>query len=316
MSDFYRGEKVLVTGGSGLIGFHVVDEFLKLGAAVRTVVHRRPSPHAGRVEVVEGDLLERAACARAVRGCRFVFHAAGVSGGLKNVATNPIATFTDNLILNTLVLDEARKAGVERYCFFSNSSVYPTTGAPLAEEMAAGEAENPSGFVKKAGELQCRITAAASAMKIAIVRGGNAYGPHDWFDDELSHVMPALITKAVRRRDPYVLWGTGETRRDFTHARDIARGALFLLERHATADPVNVATGRTVSIREALDIVLDAAGYRDARVVLDRSAPAGVPAKAIDVSKMRRLGFECRISLEEGIRETVEWYRARRATGG
>jgi GDP-L-fucose synthase len=319
MVSLYSGTKVLVTGGAGMIGSHIVEELLRCGANVRIVRHIRPHPFGGNVDAINGDLRSMAVCRKATDGIDFVIHAAGVTGGLQNVALAPISTFTDNLLMNTQILEASRLAGVKRFALLSNSSVYAASTNSLKEEDAWGDtirgtAENPTGTVKRVAELQCALYAKNSEMKIGIVRGGNGYGPRDWFDLDRSHVLPALIRKAVARQNPYVLWGTGETRRDFTYAGDIARGALFVLEHYAVCDPVNIATGRATSIREALSIILREAGHTSANIVLDPSRPAGPNAKLLDVSKMKRIGFTPAISLEEGLKETIRWYEAHKET--
>jgi GDP-L-fucose synthase len=312
--SLYADKNVLVTGGAGMIGSHIVEELLKRGARVRITVHQRAHSFGSRVSVVHGDLRSRESCDRAVTGMDFVFHAAALTGGLQQVALEPFATFTDNLLMNTQVLESARLAGVRRYCLLSNSSVYAASEEPLAEDDAWGDttrgvAENQAGTVKRMAELQCKIYAETTGMKIGIVRGGNAYGPRDCFDLDRSHVLPALIRKAVRKQNPLMLWGSGDTVRDFTHARDIARGSLFILDTYAVCDPVNVATGRTSTIREVLSIILREAGNASAQVLLDSSKPSGPKAKRLDITKMTKLGFKPSIPLEEGIRETIQWFK-------
>ncbi|HEX4841431.1 MAG TPA: NAD-dependent epimerase/dehydratase family protein [bacterium] len=313
---FFEGRRVLVTGASGLVGSHVVEQLLERGADVRAMIHTRPLPFSESVEVVAGDLTSWDDCRRVTGGVDLVIHAAGVSGGLRKVQLDPIPIFTHNLLMNAQMLEASRLAGVERYVFVSNSSVYPDSPDPLAEEVAwgagtQGPPENVPGAVKRIGELQCKVYAGATEMGIGIVRGGNAYGPRDTFDLETSHVIPALIRKAVERQNPFELWGAGSARRDFTHARDIARGILFIMEHYAVCDPVNIATGRGSTIREALALILEAADYEDARIVERGDRPTGQSSKALDVSKMKRLGFHTTITLEEGLRETVAWYAER-----
>ena len=121
------------------------------------------------------------------------------------------------------------------------------------------------------------------------------------------------IRKAVERQSPFRVWGRGIAVRDFIHARDIARGTLHMLEHHAECDPVHVATGRSTSINELVGIILKCVGSEDVEIVHDTSAPEGPAVKRIDLTKMRKLGFEPKISLEDGVRETLEWFRARQA---
>lgn len=316
VNGFWRDRRVLVTGGAGLIGHAFIEQLVEAGARVQTVQHRRPVPFGSEVVVLEGDLRHAATCRRAVEGTECVIHAAGVSGGSKQVGLRPIPMFTDNLLMNTQVLEAARLADVAFYLFVSNSSVYASSDALLREEDAWGETtvgvpENETGVVKRAGETQCALYARHANMRIAIIRPGNAYGPHDNFDLDASHVVPALVRKAAERHDPYTVWGSGEAVRDFVHVRDLARGGLFVLERARPGEcfPVNIATGRAISIRELVGIILRAADYEEPRVVFQGVAPPASGVKRMDVSRMCALGFEPQISLENGLRETVEWYR-------
>ncbi len=314
----FADRRVLVTGGTGLVGHHVVDELLQRGASTRVVTHRRPNPFGADVDVVEGDLRSAETCSRAVAGAEFVVHAAGVGGGSGKVAVAPVGMFTDSLLMNTHMLEAARLAGVERYLFISNSSVYAPSDKPLTEDDAWGETtrgipENETGTVKRTGETQCQLYARFSDMAIGIIRGGNAYGSHDNFDLETSHVVPALIRKAVERQDPFVVWGSGEPVRDFTHARDIARGGLHVLERHAIAEPVNIASGVSVPIRELVSMILELSGHTDASVIFTSDAPHVSAAKRLDVARMRALGFDASTSLRDGLNETISWYERMRA---
>lgn len=317
MSNFFQDKKVLVTGGAGLIGSAFVEQLLETGASVRTVQHHRPIPFSKEVEIIEGDLLDSQVCLAACQGMNAVIHAAGVSGGSKQVTVQAIPMFTDSLLMNTHMLEAARLAGVERYLFISNSSVYAKSEELLRESDAWGEScksipENETGMVKRVGETQCSLYAKFTDMQIAIIRAGNAYGPRDNFDLESSHVIPALIRKAVEKQNPYIVWGSGQTVRDFIHTRDIARGGLFLLEQYAKAEPVNIATGVTVTIKEVVDLILQLAGHNQVSVQLDSSAPSTSPAKRIDISQMQKLGFQPQISLEEGLGDAIAWYRQQR----
>jgi len=319
IGEFFCNRRVLVTGGGGLIGSAFVEQLLRVGARVRTVRHQRPTALGGSVEVIEGDLRDREACLAAMEGMECVVHAAGIGGGSKQVTLDAISMYTDSLLMNTQVLEAARLAGVQRYLFVSNSSVHAKSETPLREEDAwgetsRGEPENETGMVKRAGETQCRVYARFTDMRIAIMRAGNAYGPHDNFDLEASHVVPALIRKAVERQNPYMVWGSPAVVRDFIHTHDIARAGLLLLAGALphVCYPINVATGLSVTVEELVGLVLRLAGHTNAVVQYDPSAPPASPAKRIDVSRMRAMGFQPQFTLEEGLRQTIEWFRKER----
>ena len=313
MSEFFQGKKTLVTGAGGLIGSAFAEKLLIMGAKVRTVKHERPVPFGGSMEIVEGDLRDARTCRRACEGVFAVIHAAGVSGGSKRAATNPLPMFTDSLLMNTQIIEAAREARVQRFLFISNSSVYPKFDGQLGEDMAGkGEPENETGMVKLAGETQCALYSRFTDMRIAVIRAGNAYGQYDNFDLNSSHVLPALIRKAVEGQNPLELWGDGKAVRDFIHTEDIARGGLFILERCADAQPVNIASGRTITIKELAELILKLAGREGTEIKLNPAAPPASPAKIIDTGRMRKLGFQPEISLEEGLSRTIAWYRRNR----
>jgi GDP-L-fucose synthase len=315
MNSFFTGRLALVAGGTGLIGSHVVEQLLLAGARVRVVVHSRPNPFPGQVEEFFGDLRVPADCDAAAKGADFVFQCAGVSGGMGRIGSDPIPMFTDPVLINSQLIEAARRNGVQRYALASNASVYADGPSPMPESSAWGEqvgrVENVAGLAKRVAEIQCQVYASRTPIKFAIVRGGAAYGPRDYFDLANSHVIPALVRKAVERQTPYTLWGDGSPLRDFTHARDIARGLLFATEHYAVCEPLNIATGRAVSIGQAARAALEAAGFGEAEVVY-QGGKSGTPVKLLDVSKMRGLGFATVVTLEDGLRETADWYRRQR----
>lgn len=317
LKDFYRGKRVLVTGGGGLIGSAFVSLLLDLEAEVRTVQHRRPVARASQIEILNGSLLDRLTALSACQEMDFVIHAAGVSGGSKQVTVDPIPMFTESLLMNTQMMEAARLAGVKRFLFISNSSVYARSEELLKESDAWGDTcrgipENETGEVKRIGETQCALYARYSEMQIAIMRAANAYGPHDNFDLESSHVLPALMRKAVEKHDPYEVWGDGAAVRDFIHTADIARAGLLLLSDYAFAQPVNIATGETFTIRQVVDMICEIAGLSADTVVFKKNAPPASPAKRLDISRMTSLGFKPQIHLREGLAQTISWYHMQR----
>jgi GDP-L-fucose synthase len=166
-------------------------------------------------------------------------------------------------------------------------------------------------------ERLAEFVASKSSVNVALVRPTAIYGPHDNFEPASSHVVAALLRKAVEKHDPLEVWGTGDEIRDFLHVTDLARGCLLMMEKHAICDPVNIGYGSGVSIRRVVEIILQAAGHTGAKVRFDPTKPTAIPIRLVDTSKARRLlGFEPQISIESGLRDLARWYAgSQRARG-
>lgn len=308
----YKNKNVLVTGGTGLVGSHIVEQLLKQGSNVRITEHRRKNFFGDSVEVIKGDLVNFDFCKQAVGGMDYVFHAAAESGGLGKHLNNPLSTFFPNLIMNTNLLEAARQENVERYEFTSNNSVYPTSDESMTEDRGSEGEPFPIGFasIKRMGELQAKLYAENTNMKIAITRGGNCYGEHDKYGLETSHAIPALIRKAVEKQNPFVVWGDGTQIRDYIHAEDLAKGILLALEKHAVADPINLGTGIGTSTKDIVHLICEIAGYENPNIHFDTSKLAGQKIKLVDLTKCReKLGFTAKISLREGLERSIKWYK-------
>ena len=312
----YKGRNVLVTGGTGLIGSQLVELLLERGANIRTVVHsRRPPIEFRDVELVCGDLTIWDPCVEVVKGMDYVFHLAAFVGGVGRNVAHPAGMFTPNILMNTQMLEAARLEGIERYLYTSSACIYPGDLDFFVEERGwdgpPAQSNATYGWVKRIGELQARAYFEEYGMKIAIVRPSNAYGPRDNFDLETSHVIPGLIRKAVERHDPFMIWGTGESTRDFIHAKDIARGMLLALEKYPVADPINLATGRSIEIKDLAYLILKLSGHENARVLFDQGRPTGqIERRVSTIKALEKIAFLAEISLEEGLKQTIDWYRA------
>lgn len=311
---FYRDKRVLVTGGTGFVGTHLVQELLKQGAHVRIPIHHRPPVVTDpRIETVSADLMKPEDCLSVMEGIDYVLHAAGAVGAAGVTPAHQLDGIAVNLILTSRVLQGAWNAGVERLMLLSSSTVYPAFSHPVSEREVWDGPPHPTylgyGWMKRYLEKLAEFVASRSSLKIAVVRPTAVYGRWDNFNPQTGHVIPSLIMRAVRREEPFVVWGTGDEVRDFLHITDLARGCLLALERYAVCDPINIGCGEKVTIRQIVDAVLKAVGQEGVKVVFDAGKPTTIPFRSVDISKARAiLGFKPTVSLEEGLKDTVVWY--------
>ena len=307
-----KRKNILVTGGTGLIGSHVVEQLIKEGSNVSITTHRKPNFFGDAVNVYKCDLEDLQSCKSAVKDKDIVIHCAAVSGGLGKHKDDPLSTLKPNLKMTMNIFELIETYRPDVFHFTSNNSIYPDEDHPMKEDEArppvTGLASHYS-QIKILGESYCRILYEKKNMKIAITRGGNAYGKHDNYDLESSHTVPANIRKAVEKQNPFVIWGDGSNLRDYTHAADIAKGILRCIERYPVADPVNIATGVSTTVNDLIRRICDLAHHKDVKFIHDLSKPGGPKVKLMDTSKMKEtLRFTPTISLEDGLKESIEWF--------
>lgn len=248
---------------------------------------------------------------------RYVVLAAAKVGGILANATYPVDFLTENLQIQLNVMDAAREHGVERLLFLGSSCIYPKFAEqPIREEsLLTGHLEETNdayAVAKIAGIMQVQAVRRQYGLPWISAMPTNLYGPGDNFSPEGSHVLPALIRRydeAARQGLGSVTnWGTGTPRREFLHVDDMAAACLHLLEHYDGPRQVNVGTGSDITIRELADLVADAVGYTG-DIEWDSSKPDGTPQKLLDVSALSDAGWTAKISLEDGIRDTVSWFR-------
>jgi GDP-L-fucose synthase len=271
----------------------------------------------------EVDLREREATfdlLREVRPRYLILAAARVGGILANDQF-PAEFLSDNLRVQVNVMDAAHEVGVERLVFLGSSCIYPKLAPqPIKEEYLMTGALEPTNdayaIAKIAGILQVQSARKQYGHRWVSAMPTNLYGPGDSFSPATSHVLPALIRRYVEAKetglDRVTNWGSGTPRREFLHVDDLAGAIALLLDDYDSPEPINVGTGEDQSIREIAELVAKVVGY-DGEIAWDTSKPDGMPRKLLDVSRLKALGWRPTTTLEDGLRETVDWYQAHRA---
>ncbi|MCX6631393.1 MAG: NAD-dependent epimerase/dehydratase family protein [Candidatus Solibacter sp.] len=307
--DFFRGKTVAVTGGTGFIGSHLVEQLLALGA--RCIVLSRTGGPGFLTDVTDGvelrtcDLESLSQTREGIRGASIVLNLAATVAGLEYNFAHPASIF-------------AQEAGVERFLVTGSACVYPRfCSLPTPEEEGfVGEPEPTNsgyGWAKRMQEYLGAQYAKEFGLAVAIARPYNGYGPRDDFDPSTSHVIPALIRKAFETPSGHFdVWGDGSHSRSFLYVDDFARGLVEIAARYAVADVVNLGADEEITIgevaREVGRLVSDARGVK----VEPQFQPAGLtgqPRRRCDTSKaMRELGFQSRVPFRDGLRRMVDWY--------
>ncbi len=316
-TEFFYGKKVLVTGGTGFVGANLVERLKELGAIITVTCHKHfPKLINGDINYFRADLTDKIYVRRVMEGQDYVFMCAANTSGAAVIEKTPLAHVTPNVIMNTLALEAAYLAGVKKFLFISSNTVYPVSRLHVKEEqmMSGPPYEKYFGvaWMKRFTEILCEVysTKIKEPMQTVVVRPANIYGEHDDFEWETSHVVPALIRKVVERHDPVEVWGDGSDIKDLIYVKDFVDGALLAMEKLTDFLPINIATGRGVTLKGVLRTILEIDGYKDARIVYDASKPTMIPKRLISTLRAEKLlGFKARTSLKEGLLRTIKWYR-------
>lgn len=303
------GRRVVVTGGSGFLGRHVVERLRALGADVRA-----PRRH-------QYDLIDREACRRLVADIKpeVVIHLAARVGGIGANRQYPGSFFFENLMMGVQLVEECRLARVPKVVTVGTICEYPKLApVPFREEHLwdgyPEETNAPYGLAKKMLLVQGQAYRRQYGMNVIHLLPVNLYGPGDNFDPDSSHVIPALISKFQHALDTgcrfIEAWGSGAASREFLYVEDAARAICLAAERYDAPEPVNLGTGSEITIRALSELIGRLMGF-DGEIRWDHTKPDGQPRRWLDVSKAARLfGFRAEVPLEDGLRQTIAWYRA------
>ena len=313
--NFYSGKHILVAGGSGFVGTHLTAALIKCGAKVRSTYHsKQPKDRLESVEYVSADLLNASDCSKVTKDIDYVFMAAANSSGAAVMERTPLVHLTPNLIMNTQMLAASYENNIKRFCFISSNTVYPLTDFAVKESDANFEFFEKYfivGWMKRFSEIMCEMYSnnIKTPMQTVTVRPGNLYGPLDKYINSESKVIAALIRRAIEGENPYSVWGDGLDVKDFLFISDFIEGMLLAFENAQDFEPINIASGKPVTIREVIKVILDATDQNSLTVAYDSTKPTMIPKRVIDVSKIKELtGWYAKTDLMDGISQTVSWY--------
>jgi GDP-L-fucose synthase len=308
-TDFWKDKRVCVTGGAGFLGSFVIDQLRQRGAKNIYV----PT-------IEEYDLVKLKDIQHMYDTARpdLVIHLAALAGGIGANRDRPADFFYINLMMGVQLIHEAWKRGVGKFVAIGTICAYPKfTPLPFREENLWNgypeETNAPYGLAKKMLLVQAQAYREQYGFNAIYLLPVNLYGPHDNFNLQTSHVIPALIRKcieATEHGDSQVnLWGDGSPTREFLYVEDAARGILLAAERYNGSEPVNLGSGFEISIKDLAETVARLTGFKG-EIVWDPGKPNGQPRRALDVSRAEKFfGFRAQMPFEEGLRRTIEWYR-------
>ena len=306
-NNFWQDKKVLVTGGAGFVGSFLVPRIQKLGAKV--FVPRSK----------DSDLRIQVNCKKVVKGMDIVIHLAAKVGGIGFNMKYPGEMFYDNLLMGVYLMEEARKAKVQKFVALGTICAYPKyTPVPFKEEDLWNgypeETNAPYGLAKKMLLVQAQAYRKQYGFNAIYLLPVNLYGSGDKFDPSVSHVIPALVKKFVdakrKNLSEVIVWGTGKPTREFLYVEDAVEAIIRATEFYNKEDPVNLGANFEISIKELAELIGILVGFKG-KIVWDKTKPDGQPRRKLDTSRARKeFGFTAKTDFEEGLKKTIEWYKS------
>ena len=313
-----KNSKILITGGSGLVGQNLTNRLISQGYKhIFVNIHKRNvRERHDSVFYVYYDLQTYDGCLAATDAVDVVFHCAASTSNAVDTVVDPLAHVTPNVAMNNFLIDAAWRNGVKHYIFLSSNTVYPPKGdEPVVETDFLFDDPYPVyfpvGWMKRYAEVQCELYAKylPTKMKCTVIRPANLYGPHDKYDFNKCHVTPATIRKVADKMNPIPIWGDGGELRDLLYIEDFVEALQIVMENETDDFEVyNVGSNEVYSVIAVLDVMKKVASY-DAPTEFIKGKPSMIPIRKIDSHKIfNKFGWRSTTPLESGLRKSFEWY--------
>ena len=314
-----KNSKILITGGSGLVGQNLTEKLLNEGYKYIFVnLHKRGvRNHRDDVFYTYHDLQTYEGCMSATEGMDVVFHCAASTSNAVDTVVDPLAHVTPNVAMNNFLIDASWRNKVQHYIFLSSNTVYPPKGdEPVVETDFLFDEPYPVyfpvGWMKRYAEVQCELYGKylPTKMKCTVVRPANLFGPHDKYDFNKCHVTPATIRKVADEMNPIPIWGDGTELRDLLYIEDFVEALQVIMENETEMFEVyNVGSNNVYSVLEVLDMMKEIANY-DAPIEFIKGKPSMIPTRKIDSNKIKnKLGWEAKTSIKDGLKKAYIWYK-------
>jgi nucleoside-diphosphate-sugar epimerase len=313
-----QNKNIFLAGSTGLAGAsiltHLLSNYPKTNIRA-SHFHTDPFIHHQNVEYVRGDLTSRSACRQMVSGCDIAIMAAAVTGGAQTAASSPWDQVSDNITMDVQLFHALYLERVPRVVFISTASVYQDfDGAIKENELDMNRDPHPAyfgvGWAKRCVEKLCRFWYEKAGLEVIIARSSNIYGPFAKFNPEVSHFVPALIRKAVEKRDPFEVWGSPAVARDIVYGEDFARAVVLMAaEDSLKFDVFNVGSGVKTTVGDTVNWTLKFAQHDPESIQYQEDQPTTIPFRLLDCSRIKeKLGWEPYYTPEAGVRMTMEWW--------
>jgi GDP-L-fucose synthase len=311
--SIFKDKNVLVTGGTGLVGREVVRLLVEQGASVTSIsLDENNFEESWNVEYIKGDLRDFQICVDVVKDKQFVFHIAGIKGSPVLVKQKPYVFFTNFIMMNTNIIAAMNASKCMEWGLYTSTvGTYGPADVFYEEKMwdiSPSKNDWFAGWSKRMGEVSIDAYEEQTGIrKISIIKPVNVYGSYDNFDLQTSTMVPSLVRKVFEAVDTVDIWGDGKATRDIMHASDVARAALLMVEKKVKK-PTNIGKNTPISIKEVIETIIKVSGKK-LKITHDLTKPTGDNARVACIDRLNEIGFVPLKSLEDGFRETYEWYK-------